>query len=164
MEKRSIEIKWGVIFAIAMLLWIYLEKLFGLHAERIDRHAMVSSFFAVVAISIYLLALYDKRKNFYNGIMSWKKGFYAGLVITLVVLILSPLVQYLISRFISPEYFPNIIRYSVETGEMTRKQAEEYFSLKNYILQGVIFALVSGIITSAISALLMRKRKKNPQS
>lgn len=164
MEKRSIEIKWGVIFTLAMLLWMYLEKLAGLHGERIDKHVLVSGFFAVVALGVYLLGLYDKRKNYYNGIMTWKQGFYAGLFITLVVVILSPLAQYLISRFISPEYFPNIIRHSIETGEMTREQAESYFSLQNYIIQSVLFAMISGIITAAIAALIMRRKGKAPDS
>lgn len=164
MKERSIEIKWGVIFILAMLLWMYLERLVGLHGERIDKHAMVSGFFAIVAIGIYLLALYDKRKNYYNGIMTWKQGFFTGLVITLVAVILTPLAQYVISRFISPEFFPNIIRYSVETGEMTREQAEKQFNLISYIIQSLIFAIISGIITSAITAWIMRRKPKTPES
>ncbi|SDL42552.1 Protein of unknown function [Salinimicrobium catena] len=160
MEKRSIEIKWSILFTLAMLLWMYAERLFGLHDEWIEKHAFYSGFFAIVAIAIYLFALYDKRKNYYNGFMDWREGFISGLFITLFVVILSPLTQYIISRFISPEFFPNIIRYSVETGEMTRDQAQDYFSLKNYIITSAVFAVISGVITSAIAALLMRKRKK----
>lgn len=160
MEKRSIEIKWSIIFTVAMLLWMYGERLAGLHDEWIEKHAFYSGFFAIVAIAIYLLALYDKRKNYYAGFMDWKEGFISGLFITLFVVILSPFAQYLTSRFISPEFFPNIIRYSVETGEMTRHQAEEHFSLRNYIVLSAVFAVISGVITSAIAALFMRKRKK----
>lgn len=161
MEKRSIEIKWSIIFTLAMLLWMYGEKLTGLHDEWIENHAFYSGFFSLVAIGVYLLALYDKRKNYYNGIMNWKEGFISGLFLTLFIVILSPLTQYVISKFISPEYFPNIIRYSVETGEMTRDQAENYFSLKNYIITSAVFAVISGVLTSAIAALLMRKKKKS---
>lgn len=160
MEKRSIEIKWGVIFILAMLLWMYLEKLAGLHGELIEKHSTFSGLFAVVAIGIYFLALYDKRKNYFDGFMTWKQGFYSGLVITLVVVVLSPVAQYVISRFISPEFFPNIIKHSIETGEMTRAQAQAYFSLENYIIQSALFALFSGIVTAAIAALILRKRKR----
>jgi ABC-type Fe3+ transport system permease subunit len=160
MEKRSIEIKWSILFTLAMLLWMYGEKLFGLHDDWIEKHAFYSGFFAIVAIAIYLFALYDKRKNYYNGFMDWREGFISGLYLTLFIVILSPLTQYVISRFISPEFFPNIIRYSVETGEMTRDQAQDHFSLKNYIITSAVFAVISGVITSAIAALLMRKRKK----
>lgn len=161
MEKRTIEIRWGVIFTLAMLIWMFAERQFGLHDQNIDQHALVSSFFAIVAIGIYLLALHDKRKNYFNGYMTWKQGFISGLFLTLVIVILSPLAQYIISRFISPEFFPNMIRYSVETEEMTRNQAEEYFNLENYIIQSVLFAIVSGVLTAAITALIMRRREKD---
>lgn len=164
MEKRGIEIKWGVLFILALLLWMYAERLFGIHDKHIDQHPLVSSFFALVALCLYLLALYDKRKNYYNGRMNWRQGFVAGLVMTLVIAILSPLAQYVISRFISPEFFPNMIRYSVETGEMTRDQAETYFGLENYMIQSVLFAIVSGVLTSAITALIMRRGEKGSHS
>lgn len=164
MEKRAIEIKWGIIFILAMLVWMFGERQFGLHDEYIDQHALVTSFFAIVAIGIYLLALYNKRKEYYNGLMTWKQGFFSGLVITLVIVILTPLAQYITSEFITPEFFPNIIRYSVETGEMTRPEAESYFSLENYIIQSILFAIVSGVITSAITALIMKRREKGSQT
>lgn len=160
MEKRSIEIKWGVIFSIALLIWMFGERLVGLHDEHIDKHAIYTNFFAIVAIAIYLFALYDKRKNYFNGYMTWREGFISGLFITLVITVLSPLLQYIISNYITPEYFANIIRYSVDQGEMTRSQAEEHFSLRNYIVLSAVWAVISGVITSAIAALLMRKTKK----
>lgn len=160
MEKRSIEIKWGIIFSIALLVWMFGERLLGLHDTYIEKHTIYTNFFAVVAIAIYLFALYDKRKNYYNGYMSWREGFISGLFITLVILVLSPLTQYIISQYVSPEYFPNIIRHSVDKGEMTRNQAEEYFSLKNYIVLTAVWAVISGVITAALTALIMRKNKK----
>lgn len=160
MEKRSTEIKWGIIFTIALLVWMFGERLFGLHNELIDKHATYTNFFAIVAIMIYLLALYDKRQNDYNGYMSWREGFISGLFITLVVVILSPISQFIISRYISPEYFANIIRHSVDQGEMTRSQAEEHFRLRNYIVLSAVWAVISGVITSALTALIMRKNKK----
>ena len=160
MEKRSKEIKWGIIFMLAQLFWMFGEKLFGLHDEYIEKHSLYTNLFAVVAIAIYLLALYDKRKNYYNGYMSWKEGFISGLFITLVVIILSPFSQYIISQYISPEYFSNIIRLSVEKGEMTRNQAQEHFSLKNYVILSAVWAVISGVITAALTALIMRKNKR----
>lgn len=160
MEKRSIEIKWGIIFIIALLLWMFAERLLGLHGELIEKHAVYTNFFALIAITIYLFGLRDKRNNYYNGFMSWKEGFITGLFITLVIVVLSPLAQYLVSQYISPEFFPNIIKHSVEQGEMTRDQAQHYFSLKNYIILSAVWAVITGTITSAFAALIMRKSKK----
>lgn len=162
MGKFSIEIKWAVIFSLAMILWMVAEKYFGLHDEYIAEHSFYTSFFGIIAIGIYLLALYDKRKNHYHGIMSWKDGFLSGAILTLGIVILSPLVQLLIIEYITPDYFRNISEYSVETGEMTLEEAEAYFSTGNYIIQSVIWAAISGVITAAIVALILRRKRPNP--
>ncbi|MFD2517970.1 DUF4199 domain-containing protein [Salinimicrobium flavum] len=162
MSKYRIEIKWSVIFSVAMILWMLGEKYFGLHDEYIAEHSFYTSFFGIVAIGIYLLALYDKRKNYHNGFMSWTDGFKTGAILTLGIVILSPFVQLLIIEFITPNYFRNITEYSIEAGEMTREEAEEYFNTTNYILQSVLWAAVSGLITAAIAALLLRRKLRDP--
>ena len=164
MKKYSIEIKWGIIFILSMLAWMFGERFFGLHDERIEQHAFYTNFFAIVAIVLYLLALYDKRKNYYQGFMSWKQGFISGLILTFVITVLTPLAQYLSSVWIAPDYFPNMIEYTVEIGESSREEAEAFFNLNNYILQSTVFALLSGVITSAIAALIMRRKPSAPTS
>ena len=162
MSKYRIEIKWAIIFSVAMILWMVGEKFLGLHDELIAEHAFYTSFFAIVAIGIYLLALYDKRKNFHNNFMSWQEGFKSGAILTLGIVILSPFVQLLISELVSPEYFRNIAEYSIEAGEMSREEAETYFSTKNYIMQSMVWAAITGIITAAIAALILRRKVPNP--
>lgn len=158
MNKYKIEIKWGVIFTLVMLLWMVFENLMGWHGENIDRHATMTNLFSIPAIAVYVFALFDKRKTDYSGVMTWKQGFICGLFITLVATILSPLAQYLIHTVISPDFFRNITEYAVETGEMDRDAAESYFSLKSYIIQGLIGTPIMGILTSAIVAIFTRKK------
>ena len=162
MRKYRFEVKWAITFSIVMILWMIGEKLFGLHDEYIAEHAFYSSFFAIAAIGIYLLALYDKRKNFHNGFMSWQEGFKSGTILTLGIVVLSPFVQIFINEIITPEYFQNISNYSVSTGEMTSEEAEAYFSLKNYVMQSMVWAAITGIITAAIVALILRRKVPNP--
>lgn len=158
MKGIKIELKWAIIFIIAGLLWMYLERLVGLHNEFIDKHATLTNLYAIPAIAIYVLALLDKRKNYYNGIMSYKQGVISGLIITLIVTLLNPVSQYLTSEVIAPDYFPNVIEYVTETGEMTRAEAEAYFNLPGYILMGLIYAPVMGIVTTLIVAIFVRKK------
>tara|TARA_B100000953_G_scaffold279140_1_gene255062 strand:+ start:359 stop:835 length:477 start_codon:yes stop_codon:yes gene_type:complete len=158
MKRFAIEIKWGIIFSVISLLWMYLEKSLGWHDELIAKHAIYTNFFGIVAIVIYVLALLDKRKNFFKGKMNWSQGFISGIVVSIVVAILTPLAQYITHAFITPEYFPNIIDHAVERGSMTREAAEEYFNLTSYILQSFFFALVVGVVTSAVVALFVRKK------
>ena len=135
-----------------------LEKLAGLHDEHIDKHPIFTNFIAIPAIAIYVFALLDKRKNFYKGEMTYKQGFITGLIITAIVTFLSPLTQYITSTVITPEYFPNMISYSVETGKLTQEAAKEYFNLKNYLLEVIIGTPIMGILTTAIVAIFTRKK------
>ncbi|WP_343849958.1 DUF4199 domain-containing protein [Algoriphagus jejuensis] len=158
MKNIKIEIKWGVLFILIGLIWMVFEKTMGWHDVHIDQHATYSMFFAPIAIAIYVFGLIDKKRNFYHGRMSYMQGFVAGLIITLIVVILTPLSQYITSTFITPEFFNNVIAYSVSSGAMEQVAAEEYFNLKNYIIQGTVFAAVMGLITSAVVAAFLKSK------
>lgn len=157
MKKIAIELKWGIIFFAIVLLWTVFEKTIGLHDERIDRHYFLTNFFAIPAIIIYVLALLDKRKSL-GGLMSWTQGFTSGLIIAVIVSLLSPLGQYLTHVYLSPEYFPNIIAYTVEKGDLTLEQAEEFFNLGSYIKQAMIGAVMMGALTSVVVAFFTKKK------
>lgn len=158
MKNYKIEIKWAVIFIVMMLIWMYIEKLVGLHDQHIDKHYIYTNFVAVFAIVIYVFALLDKRKNFYNGVMTYKQGFISGLIISLIVTLFSPLTQYITSEIISVDYFSNMIDYAVSEGQMTQVEAENYFNLKSYLIQVIIATPIMGIITTAIVAIFIKKK------
>tara|TARA_R110002051_G_scaffold161397_1_gene233001 strand:+ start:1135 stop:1611 length:477 start_codon:yes stop_codon:yes gene_type:complete len=158
MKKYSTEIKWGVVFAISTLVWMYFEKAMGWHDELIAQQLIYTNLFAFVAIFIYVLALKEKRNKDFHGRMSWKQGFISGIVISIVVAILTPLTQYIGSTWIAPNLFANLINYKVETGQMTQEVATNYFNLKSYIIQGTFGALTMGVVTSAIVALFLKKQ------
>lgn len=92
--------------------------------------------------------------------MNFRQGFYTGLWITLFVTILSPLTQIITSWVITPHFFQNATQYAVESKTMTQEQAEHYFSLTNYLIQGLFGAPVMGILTSAIVAFVLDKTSK----
>ncbi len=157
MKKFSIEIKWAFIFLGFTLLWMLGEKLTGLHDVNIAQHPTYTNLIAIPAILIYVFALLDKRKIFYNGIMNYKEGFITGLIITVIITLFTPLTQYITSTFITPDYFQNAINYSVENGLMDKDKAEAYFNMKSFMTQAPIGALIMGILTAAIVALFTKK-------
>ena len=81
-------------------------------------------------------------------------------VLSVFIAIISPLTQYIISTYISPEYFQNVIDFAVENGKMTLENAQGYFNLKSYMLQGAFGALAMGVVTSAVVAFFVKS--KNP--
>ncbi|MBX7041704.1 MAG: DUF4199 domain-containing protein [Ignavibacteria bacterium] len=159
MKNFRIEIKWAVIFFIMMLAWMVIEKLAGFHDRNIESHAVFSNFIAIPAVAVYVLALLDKKKNFYGETMTFRQGFMTGLVITIFVTILSPLTQFITSTYITPDYFMNAIEFAVSSGNASREQAEAYFNLQSYIFQGLIGTPVMGVITSVIVAFIVKSKK-----
>lgn len=157
MKTIKTEIKWGVIFTLAALLWMVLEKSLGWHDEHIAKHPLYTNIFAVVAILIFVFALKEKRDKDLNGKMSWVKGFITGVIISLFVALLSPLAQYLTHNYISPEYFNNAIAHGISLGN-NKVDMEVYFNFNNYVVMSVISALAMGILTSAIVAFFLKKK------
>lgn len=159
-NKYLIEMKWGIIFALMTLVWVAMERLGGFHDVRIEQHVIVTNLISIPAIAIYVFALLDKKRHYYNGKMTYMQGLVSGLIITLVVTILSPLTQSIVSYVITPDFFDNFIKFTVESGKKTPEEAQAYFNNKSYVIQGLIGAPVMGIITSAIVAIFTKSRSK----
>lgn len=158
MKKIYIEFKWAVIFTITFLSWMLLERTLGWHqAENLDLRWLILLFIPF-AILMYLLEMREKRRRVYGGKMTWLQGFTSGLILSVFVALLAPLAQYITHHYITPEYFNNVIEYSVSNDLMTRTIASKYFNINNYLWQSVVGALGLGIATAAIAAIFVRKK------
>lgn len=158
MKKIYIELKWAVIFTIALLCWMLLEKTMGWHEERIVDRAWFTLFFVPFAILLYLSAIREKRRRVFNGKMTWLQAFTSGMVLTVFVAILSPLAQYITHNYITPEYFNNVTEYSVTNDLLTRTLANDFLNINNYIWESLFGALGFGTITAIIVAFFVRKK------
>ncbi len=159
-RKFKTEFLWAFIFIAISLLWMLIEKLAGLHSVNIDKHMYLTNLFAIPAILVYILALRNKKINYYSNQISYKQSFLSGLVITIIVTVFSPITQWIITYIITPEYFPNVIQYSVESGYFkSLEEAQDYFNFPNYVKQSLIGALVMGIAATAIVSLFIKSRK-----
>ena len=157
MRNLKIEFKWAIIFTIASLTWMFLEQTLGWHDEKIADHYWLTMLYIPLAIFMYILALREKRRRFYNKQLSWRQGFLSGFVVSLFAAALSPVAQYLTHNYITPAYFPNIIEYSVTNELMTIGAANEYFNINNYMMQSAIGVLIGGFVLSAIAAFILRR-------
>lgn len=159
MDKIKIEIKWALIFSLMTLAWIFIEKIAGLHSENIDLHPYLTNIFAVPAIIVMVLALKDKKKNFYNGSMTYMQGLISGVILSAFISILSPLTQWIITNVISPGFFKNMIDFTLDLGYYkTQEDAEAYFNYENYAKQSAIGAFVMGVITTAVAMILLQTK------
>lgn len=158
MKAIKIEVKWALIFTAMMLLWMFGEKSFGFHDERIEMHPIVTNFVAIPAILIFVLTLRDKRKRYYNGKMTYLQGFLCGFLTSIFCTILAPFMLYLTFEYITPDFFKNAISVSLQKNEMTQEAAEAYFNVKSYMVQATVGSLIMGTVTSAIVAIFTRKK------
>ncbi|MDP5045018.1 MAG: DUF4199 domain-containing protein [Leeuwenhoekiella sp.] len=158
MINPRLELKWASIYILFLFLWMGFERFAGWHDQLIDRHHIYTLLFYIPAIGIYFIALIDKRNNFYGGIITYKQSFLTGLVLTILITILAIPAQYIISTYISPHYFENVIKYAVTSGKATLEEANEFFNLKSYIIQAVVGSLVFGILISSIVSVFIRRK------
>ena len=159
MNNIKIELKWAIVFSVVTLVWMVLEKISGLHGKYIDYHLYLTNLFAIPAIWMMIMALKDKKKNDYNENISYKQGLVSGIILSVFIAMLSPLTQWITSYIITPEYFPNVIKRSVELGYFkTTLEAEANFNYPNYAKQGAIGALVMGILTTTIFMIFIRTK------
>ena len=157
MKAYRIEIKWALIYTLAMLVWMAIERLAGLHGPYIARHALFTNLAFVPAFLIYCLALRDKRDHYYGGTMTYREGLVSGLIMTGIVALLSPLAQVITHTIITPGYFANVSDYAVASGQLTRAEAEQYFNLGSYVVQSAVGSLLVGIFFTAVAAIFFRK-------
>ncbi len=158
MKKIYIEFKWAIIFSITLLSWMLLEKTLGWHEEQIENHWWLTMLFAPFAIFVYLLEMREKRRRVYGGKMTWLQGFVSGIILSVFVALLTPIAQYITHNYITPQYFNNVIEYSVTNYLMTRTKANDYFNINNYMWQSAFGALICGAVTAAVVAIFVRKK------
>jgi hypothetical protein len=159
MKSVQLELKWALIFSLTTLAWMLLERLVGLHDTFLDYHMYLTNLFAIPAVIVMVLALREKRALDYDGSMNYLQGLKAGVIISIIIALLSPLTQWITSYVITPDYFTNVIERSVEIGYFESKEAAEaQFNYKNYAIQSAVGALIMGTLTTAIAMIFLREK------
>jgi len=159
MKKFAIEIKWGIRYTFLWIFWLYIEKSSGYYDVKISDQALYSLLFTFVILFVYYVAIKEKKKDFFKDDMSWKQGCVTGIFLTIVMAILTPFCQIIFHKAIAPEFFPNMIEYSISKGN-SRETAENYFNLLSYITQSVFSTLSLGVVISAVVALFLQTKSK----
>ena len=159
MKTFAIEIKWGIRYIFFYLGWIFLEKYSGAYEENIGNYFVFSMVFYIFAFLIYILAIKDKKENFFVNKMEWKQGCISGIFLTIVIALLMPLAQITIHKAIAPEFFPNMIAKGLTSKNADPKALQSYFNLTSYIWQSIFMTLSVGMVYSAVVASFLKTKK-----
>ncbi len=141
------------------LMWSYLERSAGLHGSHIENHALYSNLFGIFAFIVYAMCIFDKKRNYYDNRMDWTRGFLSGLTLTVMIALLSPLIQYIIVEHISPDFLANMKTYYVSRNGSGKALADAMFSFRGLLLQAVFNIMSMGVVASAIIAWFARSKE-----
>lgn len=158
MKDFRIELRWAILFSFVSMLWMFAEYQLGWHDKYIANQL---GYHFIVVFLIYLIMYYKavkaKRKSYYDGAITWKQALVSGGTISVLVAILSPMTEFFIYHYISPEYFQNMIVYQTATEHMSQESAENFFNMKSFIVQGIFTSLSMGFFVSLIVAFLVKR-------
>lgn len=157
MRSFNVEVKWGIIFSLATVIWAALLTALGYTTTKIAQFPVVDSLFFMIAIVIYIMAFRSKRKQL-NNKLTWVQALISGLIIGLIVMVFSIPGQVIIHKLIMPDFFKNSIDYAIRHHKMTAEEAHAYFNLTSYIKQILIFTPLAGIAIGAVVGLIMKRR------
>jgi len=157
------EFQFAVFNITGGLIWLFIEKLSGLHDRYIHLHPLYTNLGLLVPVVIYFLAFRSLKKEQGNK-MTFRKGIEYGSFITVVSAPIASLIVWLFLTYISPDFFKNAIEFATfKLGKM-QKEAEAYFNMTSYIGQvflGTFF--IGGILTVLYTWLFTRKNNSIPQ-
>lgn len=155
------EIKWAVYYSIFLLLWMIVERITGLHDKYIDLQQNISMFLLIPTVVFYVLQLIKKNRHFYKGNMTYVQGFFSGVIFTLCIMLLTPVVQCISYYIISPDYFSNLTNYSIMKGIYTKEQAAQQFNYGNFLFINEVFLMLTGVVFAAFVPLYFKIDKRN---
>jgi hypothetical protein len=158
MKKFSIEFKWALITILIFLAWMTLEKELGFHDEKIKWEPLFNILYVLPLFLLYFLALLDKKTNYYKGNMNWKQGIIAAIVISFIMVLFSPISQFILHEFISPNFLNNTIKYTVAAKKLSLEGAKEYTTLSSSIWKNISDSLSFGVVIGAIVAYILKSK------
>lgn len=158
MNKFKIEFKWAIYYTFLGIMWFQLEKYLGFHDKNIANYTLFTNFIYIFIFGIYLLFLIDKKKNFFNGVMSWQQGLLSGIILAIFAMILTPFALYFSLKYVNPAFFTNMINYSVTKG-MKLENAQALFDTTAYMIFATFGTFSFGIIFAALASSIVKTKK-----
>ncbi len=160
MKSYLHEVRYGLIVALALLVWLTLEYAAGLHSTRIEYHPSVTNFYGLIPIYMIWRAIIHRRDVIEGGSIHWWQGLISGMMISLVTAAFGAPTIWLFTNFINPQFFQSMIDFAVKSG-MKSEMAEVNFHPTVYMMQATIMPLVFGFPTSVLITWLARRKNKN---
>lgn len=157
-KSFKIEMKWAIIYSLAYIIWMFVEKQLGWHNESVRYQPIYNLLFTPISVFLYTLCLVDKKRNHYKGELDWKQGIISGIVLSVLITVLNPAVLYITHNHISPDFFQNAIEAAVGKN-ITLQEAQAHYNINNAISNSVFEKLSFGVVIAAIISYFVKTKK-----
>lgn len=154
-----IEFKWAAIYILLCIGWASLQQYMGMHTHLIQLQPF-AYLIGLPFFSMYLLTMLDERKNVYDGFLTYKEGYMAGLRLTIFILLLTPLQHYIQHTHVTPEFLHRMETHSVQTGKMTASEAARHYSQGYYLIISMGVRALAGVGLTFLLALVCKSKPR----
>ena len=154
----KIEFRYAVLTSLVMLLWLIIEYAVGLQDTYISCYPYVSLLAFLIPVFTYRLGLIEKIDQKF-GKLNFPQAFLSCFLMNVFVCLLYIPVHLVFLNVINPDFFSNMLQYTVKNGHQTLEGAAYYFNISTFITETVLTNFVTGTIISLILAWRMRTVK-----
>jgi len=162
MKKFSIEFKWAALATLAALVWMFIGKAMGFHAEKVRYEVLHEMLFSFLLFIFYWLGIRQKKKEYFQGIMSWQQAFMTGLVMCVMMALFFPIVQFITFNQVSPHFMETLQAALVNDANMTVEEAQKNASFDLFLRNGVMNNLSFGVIFTTILSYVLKTKDIDP--
>ena len=171
-----IAIKWGVIFALSVIVWTAAVHLLGFYTVRIEYADFVDRAATILPVAAVTFALLEQRRAL-NGVLPFGRGVLTGVAVAAVSAPFTVAALWYYHHYVNPEWLSILVTYEQQKLTAAGLPADQVATRiarlqqggadKQQILGGLIGTVVFGLLLSLIIAptlgLLGRKRKRAAQ-
>ena len=161
-------LRFGAYCGLAFVVFSLISYLMGISPVSIS--SMIINFVVALAVSVGFaaMAIKHQRDNLDHGFMSYGRGLLIGLVTVAIGVFISNIWNYVLMNYIDPDYVNTIKESFLETWgdnmpaealEQSMERFDQMADLGTNLKNGVIGAVVIGLIAGLISAAIMKKDK-----
>ncbi|KZE83775.1 DUF4199 domain-containing protein [Myroides marinus] len=151
MRNFSIEFKWASLATLAALVWMFIVKSLGFHElEKIRYEVGLQLLFNLGLVVFYWLGIRQKKKEFYNGVISWQRAFLSGLIICIMITFFFPLIQYITFNQVTPNFMDILQEAMATQTKMSLEDAQNYATFDIFLRNGITNNLSFGVVIVAI--------------
>jgi hypothetical protein len=151
------EIRSGIALGLSLFFWLLLEFFLGFHSKYIDYLPFITWLFVVIPAVGINWALKAKRDRYYLGQIGIFQALKTGLIITLVMAIVSALMQFLYVIIVNPMFYDTMTAHArgFITGLDIAAEDKETMLAKSLKENTITYGMLKTFFTMLIIGTLM---------